>query len=96
MVNLGDLAWNTVGQFLFYSTHASSKIIVLDILNTHEWLCFPCQLNCLVGIVAKVSALRAEDHRFESRLRQDFTGVESYQWLKNWHSSGYPAGRLVL
>ena len=25
-----------------------------------------------------------------------FFGVESYQWLKNWHSSGYPARRLAL
>ena len=39
---------------------------------------------------------RAEDPRFESRLRRDFFGVESYQWLKNWHSSGYPARRLAL
>ena len=33
----------------------------------------------LVGLVVKVSASRAEDPRFESRLRQDFWGVESYQ-----------------
>ena len=44
----------------------------------------------------KASASRAEDPGFESRLRWDFFGVESYQWLKNWHSSGYPARRLVL
>ena len=25
-----------------------------------------------------------------------FYGVESYQWLKHWHSSGYPARRLAL
>ena len=44
----------------------------------------------------KASASRAEDLGFESRWRRDFFGVESYQWLKNWHSSGYPARRLVL
>ena len=49
----------------------------------------------LVGLVVKASASRAEDPGFESRLRQDFFGVESYQWLKNWHSSGYPARRLA-
>ena len=38
----------------------------------------------------KASTSRAEDPGFESRLRRDFFGVESYQWLKNWHSSGYP------
>ena len=50
----------------------------------------------LVGLVVKASASRAEGPGFESRLRQDFFGVESYQWLKNWHSSGYPARRLAL
>ena len=44
----------------------------------------------------KASASNAEDPGFESRLRRDFFGVESYQWLKNWHSSGYPARRLAL
>ena len=44
----------------------------------------------------KASTSRAEDHEFESRLLWDFFGVESYQWLKNWHSSGYPARRLAL
>ena len=30
----------------------------------------------LVGLVVKVSASRAEDTGFESRLRRDFSGVE--------------------
>ena len=51
---------------------------------------------CLVGLVVKASTSRAEDPRFESCLCQDFSRVESYQWLKNWHSSGYPAGCLVF
>ena len=50
----------------------------------------------LVGLVVKASASGAKDPRFESPLRRDFCGVESYQWLKNWHSSGYPARRLGL
>ena len=32
----------------------------------------------------KASASRAEDPGFESRLRRDFFGVESYQWLQQW------------
>ena len=32
----------------------------------------------LVGLVVKASASRAEDPGFESRLRRDFSGVESY------------------
>ena len=33
----------------------------------------------LVGLVIKASPSRAEDPGFESRLRRDFFGVESYQ-----------------
>ena len=33
----------------------------------------------LVGLVVKASASRAEDPEFETRLRRDFFGVESYQ-----------------
>ena len=33
----------------------------------------------LVGLVVKASTSRAEDPEFESRLRRDFFGVESYQ-----------------
>ena len=44
----------------------------------------------------KASASRAEDPGFESRLCRDFFRVKSYQWLKNWHSSGYLARRLAL
>ena len=67
-----------------------------------DWYCWTVHLdtglwpNHLVGLVVKVSASRAEDLGFESRLRRDFFGVESYQWLQNWHSSGYPARRLAL
>ena len=32
----------------------------------------------LVGLVVKATASRAEDPGFESRLRRDFSGVESY------------------
>ena len=37
----------------------------------------------LVGLVVKASSSRAEGPGFQSRLRRDFFGVESYQWLKN-------------
>ena len=36
-------------------------------------------INRLVGLVVKASASRAEGPGFESRLRRDFFGVESYQ-----------------
>ena len=42
--------------------------------------CIPSLLwDCLVGLVIKVSASRAEDPGFESHLHWDFFGVESYQ-----------------
>ena len=50
----------------------------------------------LAGLVVKASASGVEDPGFESHLHRDFSGVESYQSLKNWHSSGYPARRLAL
>ena len=33
----------------------------------------------LVGLVVKAPASRAEDPGFESRLRRNFSGIESYQ-----------------
>ena len=36
-------------------------------------------LDRLIGLVVKASASRAEGPGFESRLRRDFFGVESYQ-----------------
>ena len=36
-------------------------------------------IDRLVGLVVKASASSTEDPRFESRLRRDFSGVESYQ-----------------
>ena len=44
----------------------------------HSLVRVPCA-HCLVGLVVKASASRADDPRFESRLRRDFSGVESYQ-----------------
>ena len=52
--------------------------------------------HCLFGLVVKAPALWGEHPGFESCLRRDFSGVESYRWRQNWHSSGYPARRLVL
>ena len=41
--------------------------------------CSSVQVDRLVGLVVKASASRAEGPGFESRLRRDFFGVESYQ-----------------
>ena len=48
--------------------------------------------NRLVGLVVMASASRAEDPGFESRLRQDFFGVKSYQLLKK--KNGTPVTSL--
>ena len=60
--------------FIYGSTDTS--------LVTKEMTNIPLQLlpsNRLVGLVVKACASRAEDPGFESRLRRDFFGVESYQ-----------------
>ena len=49
-------------------------------LAPSDWGLFPSLMrHRLVGLVVKASASRAEGPGFESRLRQDFFGVESYQ-----------------
>ena len=54
----------------------------------------------LVGLVVKASALGVEDQGFESRRRRDCSGSSHTSDVKKkkkkWHSSGYPARRLVL
>ena len=42
----------------------------------------PLASDRLFGLVVKASASRSEDPGFESPLRRDFSGVESYQQLK--------------
>ena len=73
--------------------HTAQSPVVSQTACTHSVI--TCT-DRLVGQVVKASASRAEDPGFESHLCQDFFGVESYQWLKNWHSSDYPARRLAL
>ena len=53
------------------STVHAKFLVVLDFLVTTTYR--------LVGLVVKASASRAKDPGFESRLRRDFFGVESYQ-----------------
>ena len=95
----------TVSHLLphFQSNNCKTKVTV-SVLK--HWYNIPCisesritifhKKDCLVGLMVAASAFKVEGPGFESRLRQDFSGVESYQWLKNWHSSGYPARRLAL
>ena len=54
-----------------------------------------CTDDPLVRLVGKASASRAEDLGFNfGFLSWELFRVESYQWLKNCDSSGYPAMRL--
>ena len=55
------------------------KLFMSDYLKGKHSMCLLPQYRH-VGLVVKVSASRAEDSRFESRLHRDFWGgVESYQ-----------------
>ena len=56
--------------------HASKNVCVCGCVFVHM---FVSMHNHLVGLVVKASASRAEGPGFESRLRRDFFGVESYQ-----------------
>ena len=58
-----------------YHIHKHTRLYVTG-------LAFPLD-DCLVALVVKASAPRAEDSGFESRVRRDFFRVESYQGLKN-------------
>ena len=57
-------------------THLLIQIHTRACTNAHT---LPPHVDRLVGLVVKASASRAEDPGFESRLRRDFFGVESYQ-----------------
>ena len=61
-----------------------------------HFISFSQRVHGFVGPVVMVAALRVADRGFDSSLCRDFSGLESYQQLKNWHSSGYPARHLVL
>ena len=64
------------GDFLS-ATHF--KIPITALMFSQEAVASFRKYYCLVGLVVKASASRAEDPGFESRLRRDFSGVESYQ-----------------
>ena len=52
-------------------------LCIFSLVSKFHYLCTPPYR--LVGLVVKASASRAEGPGFESRLRRDFFGVESYQ-----------------
>ena len=58
-------------------TLTSVRLSAADLFSPR--LSSPSSRHRLVGLVVKASASRAEDPRFESRLRRDFFGVQSYQ-----------------
>ena len=92
---LAKLAFEQVGDRMWCRRQEPWRMSVA--FNSNNFTIVSLARNdCLVGLVVKASASRAEDPGFESCLRRDFFGVESYQWLENWHSSGYPARRLSL
>ena len=61
----------------------------MSISDSVDW---PVGVHCLVGLVVKASASRAEDPEFDSlSRRRDLFRVESCHGLKNWHSLGHNA-----
>ena len=100
----GDNSNDKRHWFQSYKQRKEEKGEVTSVYLGQLYYCFSVRivllllllLDRLVGLVVKASASWAEEPGFESCLRQDFSGVGSYQWLKHWHSSGYPARRLAL
>ena len=76
------LARLTQSQYTAFGPHGSSTEPTAPGVDTSGRLgdprIFPTG-DHLVGLVVKASASRAEGPGFESRLRRDFFGVESYQ-----------------
>ena len=67
---------------MYFFDKASITIILLWIEtknNVQIATMYVATTDGLVGLVVKASASRAEDPGLESRLRRDFSGVESYQ-----------------
>ena len=64
-----------MGQISVYET------LAVPVVMNYVWGWCMCFFSCyrLVGLVVKASTSRAEDPGFESHLRWDFFGVESYQ-----------------
>ena len=100
---LNMFQWHQKSEILARGTAKFRATTTLK-CNFTAWLCQSPQNRRLSSVVSWAPcfvlltqcASRAEGPGFESRLRRDFFGVELYQWLKNWHSSGYPARRLAL
>ena len=86
--------WYTIRSQFSKST--TCKDINRDV---HWWLSKASQLcssHLLAGLVVKASASGSGRSQVQIPLATGFFQVESYQWLINWHSSGYPARRLAL
>ena len=78
----GERRWRLlVGGVQMYSEEGSAQTVVRrrERCGRSNLLSVLLLLHRLVGLVVKVSASRAEGPGFESRLRRDFFGVESYQ-----------------
>ena len=80
--------WPDTKQLWWMWPSAAHWVMWPLLVTTVSGMCVFCQLLLsvgkqtnyrLIGLVVKSSTLRAEDPGFESRLRQDFFGVESYQ-----------------
>ena len=78
-----DVDVDVSGTLLCYVTSKDQVIWRLEdlrqALNESVVTAQALQVYRLFGLVVKTSASRAEDPGFESRLRRDFSGVESYQ-----------------
>ena len=67
-----------MGEGIIGGREGGGKHFFQVLVSAQDGLATP-RSDHLIGQVVKASASRAEDSGFESGLRQDFFGIESYQ-----------------
>ena len=88
------------------SVVSSFYLLLMCLKAAVSFVCSPSKVSCFLCLSASSTASLAWWLRRPPRERKIpgsnpachgiFFGVESFQWLQNWHSSGYPARRLAL
>ena len=81
---------------LFFFLFFLSWRQVLEYWSSCILLCSFCLCALCAGLLAAINKHWQSKMVLFALSLTLFFGVESYQWLKNWHSSGYPYRRLAL
>ena len=80
------------------SHNSNSKTDSQVTILSGAWLCRASARNGETASIAKWLRRPPRERKIRDwiLLATGFFQIESYQWLKNWYSSGYPTRRLAL